>query len=238
MDSILNDAKLVKIDKDVYRNIVSLRQSEDLFDDLSDNPDDWALAQTLEANAKPPNYRSEQIIINRPFDEAEYFGAIGYPFSETNWQQSRFSTGNQYGVWYGAESLDTTIYETVHHWRNSLLADAGWEKRDDISIHRKIYTVCCQALLIDLSNHHKDFPFLISDDYEECQQLGRLLHQQGHPGIFTRSARCKKSGNNVVVFNEKVLSEPKNHCNLTYRLNGNQVTIERTVGDVEMAIEY
>ena len=45
---------LVDFQRDVFRNIVSLRVSEDLFDDLSDHPNDWKTAQAAEAAATPP----------------------------------------------------------------------------------------------------------------------------------------------------------------------------------------
>jgi hypothetical protein len=77
---------------------VSLLQSQDLFDDLTHDPAEWLLAQKVEDGVKPPPYRSQTPIIDRPFEDAEWFNAIIWPFR--HWQASRFSDG-AYGVWYG-----------------------------------------------------------------------------------------------------------------------------------------
>ena len=45
---------------------------------------------------KPPPYRSRTPIIDRPFEDAEWFNAITWPFE--NWRASRFSDGS-FGVW-------------------------------------------------------------------------------------------------------------------------------------------
>jgi hypothetical protein len=80
----------------VHRNIVSLRESRNLFDDLSGDPAEQALAQQVEIAVKPLHYHSPTPVIHRPFEEAEWFNAIGWPFQ--HWQSSRYSDGS-FGVW-------------------------------------------------------------------------------------------------------------------------------------------
>ena len=48
MDSLFSNLTLTDIHQNVVRNIVSLRVSEDLFDDLTDDPEAWQAAQLLE----------------------------------------------------------------------------------------------------------------------------------------------------------------------------------------------
>jgi len=38
----------------VIRHIVSIRSSQGLFDDLTSSPEEWALAQQVEDEVKPP----------------------------------------------------------------------------------------------------------------------------------------------------------------------------------------
>jgi len=45
MSSLFAHTQLADIHQDVVRNIVSLRASQDLFDDLTDDPAEWLLAQ-------------------------------------------------------------------------------------------------------------------------------------------------------------------------------------------------
>ena len=97
---------LIDVRRDIIRNIVSLRQAQDLFDDLTTDPGEWILAQRVEAEMKPPPYRSNIPAIDRPFEDAEWFNAITWPFR--NWQASRFSDGS-FGVWYGSHNEETTI---------------------------------------------------------------------------------------------------------------------------------
>ena len=78
----------------------------------------------MEDDVKPPLYRSRTLIIHRPFEDAEWFNAIVWPFK--HWRASRFS-GGTYGVWYGSDMVETTVYESAYHWYRRLLADAGFD---------------------------------------------------------------------------------------------------------------
>src|SRR5690606_16686719 len=168
------------------RNIVSLRQSQDLFDDLTSDPSEWLLAQRVEDEVKPPLYRSLTPIIDRPFEDAQWFNAIGWPFR--HWQASRFSDGS-YGVWYGAESVETTVYETAYHWWHGLLGDAGFQ--DEIVIaERKVYAVACSAGLLDFRPLTAEYTDLLHpSDYTVAQTVGARIHREGHPGLVIQSVR-------------------------------------------------
>tara|TARA_R110000850_G_scaffold276757_2_gene420022 strand:- start:66911 stop:67609 length:699 start_codon:yes stop_codon:yes gene_type:complete len=212
----LEGLTLKNVEQDLFRNIVSLRQGQDLFDDLSDHPEDWRSAINLELAFKPPFYESEQPVIDRPFEDAAHFSAIQFPFDHIG--QSRFSAG-KFGVWYGSELLETTVYETVYHWQNGLLADSGFQNIDNVKIERRVYWVHCDAALVNLLPMAKAWPQLTANDYGDCQLLGNKLHRQGHPGVWTSSAR--HVGTNAAVFTSKVLSDPRDYCYLIYhRLNG------------------
>ena len=79
------------------------------------------------ANARGSGSHSPTPAIHRPFEEAEWFNAIGWPFQ--HWQSSRYSDGS-FGAWYGADSVEATVYETAYHWYHGLLADAeGYFRR-------------------------------------------------------------------------------------------------------------
>jgi len=47
---------LIDIHEKVFRNIVSIRESQHLFDDLSTEPTKWALAQKVEDDVRPAAY--------------------------------------------------------------------------------------------------------------------------------------------------------------------------------------
>lgn len=230
MDS-LSGLTLLDINKDLYRNIVSLRESQDLFDDLSADPADWQTAIELEASCKPPQYESRQPVIDRPFEDAEFVSAVHFPFD--NWSQSRFSRG-QFGVWYGCPELETTIFETVYHWRSGLLADAGLENCEGISIERRVHLVHGRGALINLLPQSPEWPELCADNYAPCQSLGERIHLEGHPGLWTPSARS--AGVNAAIFTPRILSNPRTHCYLTYRIENGVVAVRRDPKQVLLVI--
>lgn len=232
MDELFNGLTVKDFHEDIHRNIVSLRVSEDLFDDLSDNPDAWKAAIDLEIATKPHTYTSHQPVIARPFEEADYNEAIEYPFS--HWSSSRYSNGS-YGVWYGADTLETSIYETVHHWRSNLLMDANWQDVEGVEIDRKVYLVRCDAALLDFREKIRTHSALIdAASYHLTHQVGARIHHDGHPGLVSRSARCE--GDICAVFNQRVLSNPRHHCYLSYRIEGSGIAVERQPSELILRI--
>jgi hypothetical protein len=218
---------IVDTHRDLRRNIVSLRESRNLFDDLSDDPDEQALAQQVESAAKPLQYRSPTPVIHRPFEEAEWFNAIGWPFR--HWQSSRYSDGS-FGAWYGAGSVEATVYETAYHWYHGLLLDAEGYTAATVAIERRVYNVACDALILDLRPRVDRFPALLHEtDYAFTHQVGARLRREGHPGLLAPSVRYSK-GLNYVVFNPAVLSRPRVNCLLTYRLKGEHILVEKRPG--------
>ncbi len=212
----------------VFRNIVSLRETEDLFDDLVGNdPSITYVAYATEMRVKE-SIPSGQI--SRSF---HYSTAISYPFSTEPFMASRYGDGT-FPVWYGSLELETTIHETVFHMVRDIENIAGVE--EPVVRERAVYKVACQALLLDLTGKEKTHPNLVADSYAYTQEIGRRLHREGHPGLLAPSARYK--GINAVIFNEKVLRDPLNHCYLLYRYDPARryVEVERTVGEVFLTV--
>lgn len=212
---------------DLYRNIVSLRETQNLADDLTDAPDGDALFAKAEMATKP---RLPLPSVHRPFEEG-YGQVIGFPFVPKHWFQSRFSDGS-FGAWYGATALETTVHETVFHFHRKLVLDPGFGNHTEtIVAERRVYLVAADALLLDLRPKLRDFPALRDpESYAFCQQVGRGLREAGHPGLMTRSARC--DGDNAVLLAPRYLSNPRDHCYLRYicKPGAAQVEVERTRG--------
>lgn len=233
MNSLFDSLALADVRQDMARNIVSLHHSQDLFDDLSDEPAAWRLAQQVEDDVKPPPYRSRTPVVDRPFEDAAWFNAIAWPFR--HWQASRFSDGS-YGVWYGSESVETTVHESAWHWHRGLLADAGFE-RETVVAERKVYSVACGAALLDFRQVTAKHPELLHrTDYAYAQVAGARIHREGHPGLLIQSVR-RSGGENVAVFNPGVLSDPRLNCQLTYRLEGERIIVEKRPGVTWMRLD-
>ena len=226
MDSLFSRITLLDVHEKLIRNIVSIRSSQDLFDDLTSDPDAWALAQQIEEEVKPPPYQSGTPVIHRPFEDADWFNAIAWPFK--HWQSSRFSDGS-FGVWYGCDCVETSVHETAYHWVSGFLSDAGFHTENVIG-ERKVYTVDCYAALLDFRPLISRYPGLVhKTDYSYPQSVGARLNREGHPGLTTTSVR-HETGQNYAVLNANVLSNPCPHCQLTYRLEGSRIFVERQQG--------
>lgn len=215
---------IVEYSDDLFRNISSVKPTQNLFDDLSDESEDWEAANQLELATHSPIENSQ--IIQRGF-EYSINTFIDYPFE--NLTVSRFGNG-QISCWYGSESLKTTIYETVYHFvqgvNDSIDAFAGEQV---IKTDRRVAKTSCTGLAIDLSSKTEEFPWLIDpNDYSKCQEIGKRLAQEGHPLLRVKSCR-DRDGINVVAFQSNVLSNVREHCFLTYSLNlyNRQVTVQR-----------
>lgn len=233
MNSLFAGLALVDVQRDVMRNIVSLGESQDLFDDLTDDPAEWLLAQRVEDEVKPPLYRSPTPVIDRPFEDAAWFKAIGWPFR--HWQASRFSDGS-FGVWYGSESVETTVYESAYHWYRGLLCDAGFE-HEAVVAERKVYRVHCAAALLDFRQAASEYTDLLHPtDYAFPQSVGARIHREGHPGLLVQSVR-RPAGENVAVLNPGVLSNPRLACQLSYRLDGERIVVEKQAGRVWLKLD-
>lgn len=209
---------------DLVRNIKGIRASQDLFDDLSADAADRAVAVAAEGATRIP---TPAATITRPFD---YGTVLTYPFLPQNWQATRYSDGLAYGVWYGSLELETTVYETAYHWHRFVMDSFAAENRE-IAGERRVLDVRCDAILIDLRGKEKKTPALVDRrDYAYAQGLGRYLKSQFQNGLLVRSARSQ--GDNAALLRPEVLSRVREKCFLTYRMNPrrDEMTVERAAG--------
>lgn len=209
----------------LLRNIKGIRVSQDLFDDLARDAADREVAIAAESATRIP---SPAPLITRPFD---YGTVITYPFAPHNWQATRYSDGLEYGVWYGALELETTVYETLYHWHR-FVTDSFSTDREIIG-ERRVFQVRCEAILIDLRAAAE--PRLVErNDYAYTQQLGRYLWKRAQSGLLAPSARGP--GTCAAIFRPEALSEVRDVCFLTYRLRGNRAIVERSPGEAWLRI--
>lgn len=212
---------------DLVRNIKGIRVSQDLFDDLAQDPADRAVAIAAESATR---LASAAPLITRPFD---YGTVITYPFVPQNWHATRYSDGLHYGVWYGALELETTVRETLYHWYRFVTDSFSMNK--EILGERRVFQVRCEAILIDLRNAEE--PRLVDrGDYGFTQQLGAYLSQRAQSGLLAPSARGP--GTAAAILRPQALSGVRDLCYLNYRMNPTHeiATVERTPGETWLRI--
>jgi len=212
---------------DLVRNIKGIRVSQDLFDDLAQDAADRAVAIAAESATRLP---SAAPLITRPFD---YGTVITYPFVPENWHATRYSDGLAYGVWYGALELETTVRETLHHWHR-FVADSFAIDREIVG-ERRVFQVRCEAILIDLRKA-RERRLVDPNDYSFTQQLGSYLWQRAQSGLLAPSARGP--GTAAAILRAEALSDVRDVCYLTYRMNPvrGTATVERTPGETWLRI--
>jgi hypothetical protein len=82
----------------------------------------------------------------------------------------------------------------------------------------------------------QDYPALaLKTDYTEAQSVGARIHREGHPGLVVPSVRYF-GGQNNAVFNPVASSNSRFNCQLTYRLDGQRIVVERQPGVLWMEI--
>lgn len=215
---------------DIVRNIVSLRDSQNLFDDLVEAGDETDVLVAAEMRIKS---EAEPGVISRGF---YYSTAIEYPFKTEPFMVSRYGNGS-YPVWYGSLHVDTTIYETGWHMYNELSGIDGLN--EPVTRERAVYNVGCRALLFDLVDKKEDFPELVASHYELTHQVGKRIQSEGHPGLVTASAR-HNNGINTVIFKQDVLDNPRlsYYLNYHYEPVNKTLVIEREPGKRYLEIKY
>jgi hypothetical protein len=209
---------------DLVRNIQTIRVSQNLFDDLSDDPAGQAVAIAAEGVGR---IASDAPLITRPFD---YGTVITFPFANFNGHGTRFSDGLRYGVWYGSLDLETTVYETVYH-RHRFLQDSFAAEDRPVRSERRVFDVRCDAILLDLRGKEGKEPRLVDRrSYAFTQPLGDYLQTQGTNGLLLKSARC--DGVNAAIWRPETLSRVRDLCHLTYVMNPRRdlAVVERTPG--------
>lgn len=209
---------------DLLRNIPSIREAQNLFDDLSSDPVDWNIAVAAE---EAHRLSASAPVITRPF---LYGSVISYSFDSAHWQSTRFSDGSRHGVWYGSLDEETTVYETAWHWY-VFLGDSFPGEDREIVTDRRLFKVRCGALLIDLRGRERDYPDLVNRrSYAFTHQVGAYAHKQGLNGFLVQSARC--AGTNGAILRQEHLSNVRHARYLSYRANPVRDTFaaERTPG--------
>lgn len=208
----------------VFRNIASLRVSENLFDDLLDDAGATGAAMAADMAVKGGIPTG---IIHRGL---HYSQAIDYPFSADACMSSRYGDGS-IAVWYGALEEDTAIHETCFHALRLELA-TGKDPRPVVR-ERAMYRVQANGLFVDLRGKQSEHPELVGDDYAATQAIGKRAANQGMPGLIYPSAR-REDGECLAAFRADVLSDPALVYYLTYTIDpsAHTVRIERAPGVV------
>ena len=158
--------------------------------------------------------------LSKPPAPALHF-LIATPFRYSSPHGSRFRTGGERGIWYGAESVQTACTE-LGYWRWRFLMDSEGLRNSELIVSFTVFPATVDGCAIDLGEPPWDARRAdwTSDDYTLCQRLAAEARARGIEWIRYWSAR-HVSGHCGAVFEPMCLSQPQLsaqqtwHCKVT-----------------------
>ncbi len=132
---------------------------------------------------------------------------------------TRFSDGTEYGVYYGAKTLDTAFAETIYHREQFLSAT----NEPDTEITMRCYI---NKVALELHDVRSDeFKHLYAEDYSAAQQFAKEMRVNGSNGLLYRSVR-DDGGECVAAFKPKTVTIPVQSGHYKYIWNAKKQKIE------------
>lgn len=186
-----------------YRNIATIKTSQDLFDDLVSDTSQLPVVQTWADEASGIDHGEDQK--HRTFQYAK----ISTPPPELT-TPTRFTDNTNFGVWYGALERETSIEEALYwNYRYVYRPMLARATKPIVADRRMLIADCEAQKTVDLRPLEKDFPNLVHDnDYSLCQALGAHAVATSIDAFLTPSAR-RKGGTCTPVFNAHVLKNAR-----------------------------
>lgn len=177
----------------IYRLAVRLEESK-LFESMT--LDSRGSVEALEFFRENMQTDAIEFVLDDPFKPKPQF--------ETEVLKStRFSDGGVH-VFYGALERGTAEAEVKYHY--------GKDAVGDKSKARTVFYACVECRYMgntkDLRPKLSEWPELVSEDYQFCQNLSRQAIRENLGGFFAPSARLT-NGTTVPVFQREMLSAPE-----------------------------
>lgn len=219
--------RLTDFDGPVYRNITSLRRSQDLFDDLVADAAGREAALAADLRMRP----GATGVVERGL---AYSQAIAWPFASDRTVASRYGDGSV-RVWYGALEEDTALAETCWHQLRQVRAIEGITT--PVTRYRAVYRVQARGLFLELRGKEQAHPELLDEDYAATQAIGKHAAAQGLAGVLYPAARWP-AGSCLAAFRADPLSNPTLLYFLTYHIDAaaDEVRVERAPGVLERTL--
>lgn len=166
-----------------YRLIPSRFPPISIFERVA-SPEDFDTAYALQALVNP-RLRQEVGQIDLVPKADRVFGNGSSPvmaaFCHLNPDGTRFSDGT-WGVYYGAQTLETAVAEVSYHRAKFLAATS----QPAIEVDLRCYVANVQAPLVDVRHLQEVHD---PDSYSAAQALAKVQRAAGAPGLLYRSVR-------------------------------------------------
>lgn len=223
-----------RITEPTHRLIASRYPTVGVFDDLTTNKDDVAVAFLLESATNDRlSILTRRLTLLPPEEIVQGPGAtmVMAAFLHADEQGGRFTDG-RLGAWYAALDVATAIDETVHHSTRRLrLSDGAFPS--NIQMRELVANTDCD--LVDLRGQQESHSELYDpSDYRAAQKFGTSLRWPetgtGENGIIYDSVR-RDGGINVCIYRPTLILLPviqADHYEYRWDAKGNVTVLKLT----------
>lgn len=187
----------ITLNPDKFRRLQRLRQ------EIGDGPE---LAEAID-------FLGERSVL----DASTLDDLLRVPFTRKA-TSGRFSNGD-YGVLYTARERETAAQEYAYWAPRYLPVQQGR------TVRVRLHLISCwfEGRAKDMTQFLDECPWLISDDYAECQRLGASARGEGLAGLIAPSARRRPDGSTVPIFISSTATQPMEEDEVVFII-GTQTT--------------
>ena len=208
--------------RQAWRIIASRYPPIDVFERASKDPAAQQALIALEQMTNPRLRNEAGQIALVPPGRAVFGAGASYvmaSFTHINPRGSRFSDG-AYGLYYCAESIDTAIAETVHHFQRFARDSCDPERYEDM----RVLVGAVDHEFHDIASVSKQrlASLMDPDSYADSQPFGAVLRAAGGNGIVYPSVRDPQ-GQCIAVLRPKAVGRPVQGKHLKYHWDGERV---------------
>lgn len=205
-----------------WRIIASRYPPIDLFERVSDDPKVWEALIALEQMTNPRMRDAVGEISLVPADKrvtGPNASWVMAPFTHLNKRGSRFSSG-RFGVYYAAETLDTAITETAHHFARFASDARDPPRREDMRV--LVGAIDHAFDDVDALDEALKRDLLDPDSYTRSQPFAATRRDAGSDGLVYSSVR-HRGGQCIAAFWPNAVGIPMQERHLQYEWNGAKV---------------
>lgn len=208
--SMKEPVKFISYRKAVYRNFATVTPSQNLVDDLVEDP--------LEREVLGKFFYSPENLKAQPVERVLERSLVSFIqehinplFTPKRWRSSRFSDGT-WPVLYSAEDEETCLNEVVYHLVHHFYREEI--KAGPVLVDRRVVKLnVTSKTAVDLTESKWDQARLASVDesvYPYCQQTAKTCRAAGAELLKTHSSR-QKNGICIPILDRQVISKDEGH---------------------------
>lgn len=195
----------------VYRNFSTIIESQELTDDISENPEHRDILKKLFYTPRETPLKPAIVRVLEKSEDQITQEEIDHKFNPANWYASRYSDGT-WPALYAAESEETALREALFHMMEFYREELA---SGPVSVQRRVLSLQIQSdLAIDLSlEEGLDEALLISKDisgYPYCQKLARQALDSAAQLLRAPSAR-HTDGYCTPIFDKAAITKDEGH---------------------------